>query len=317
MDWCASNIGVGTSTIKAAAEAASRGLPFTMKTPLLGGLLPSPQTKDNNSDALSSFTGALTNYLLNIFDTPAYQCLRTDYLRDHFNPATPDDPNVQYFSAAGRINKLSVLHPLWFPKLVLDSAAEKGYPDSLPNTSYEGNDGLVSVASSKWGDFLGVVDGCHHWDLRGEGGLWPSTSALKLTEDGALGLGLEPISVLGAPPSQHGCPQSSDDKGPGAKPDSQLNAGQHSRDLAAARAMSKPDAKDKDKSGFDLAMVGQLVDWVGDLFPGDKKEEQPTRQLADARKEMQSEGKRSKVTDKFDLGRFYGGLMLKLREEGL
>lgn len=324
MDWCASNIGVGTSTIKAAEEAASKGLPFTMKTPLLGGLLPSPPTTPSpDSDALSSFPGALTKYLLNIFDTPAYQCLRTDYLRDHFNPATPDDPNVRYFSAAGRVNKLSVLHPLWFPKLVLDSAAEKGYPDNETpkGQAYEGNDGLVSVASAKWGEFLGVVDGCHHWELRGEGGLWPSTSALKLTEDGALGLGLEPIEVLdsrsvtGAPPSQRDCPMSSDDKGPGAKPDSQLNAGQHSRDLATARAMSPQKAEKKDSNGFDLAMVGQLVDWVGDLFPGDKKEELPTRQLADAQKEMDRGP--SRASDKFDLGQFYGGLMLRLRDAGL
>lgn len=311
MDWCAANIGVGSASL---AQQVAENLPFTMKTPLLSA----PGKATASQDKFSSFTSALTNYLLNIFDSPAYHNLRTDYLRDHFNPATPDDPDVKYYSVAGRIAKLSVLHPLWFPKLVLDSAAEKGYPtgETAIGSTYEGNDGLVTVRSAKWGEFLGVVDGCHHWDLRGEGGLWPATNALKLSTEGNVALGLEGPDHCGL--------QSSDDKGPGAKPDSQLDRAQHDRDLAAARLMSPGSAvPDQAKpssngSGWDLAMVGQLVDWVGDLFPGDKKAEEKTSQLADAKKEMESRGRAKKIVrDKFDLTRFYGGLMLRLREDGL
>jgi triacylglycerol lipase len=272
-----------------------------MKAPLL-----SIPGKSTPKDTFGIFTSALTNYLLNIFDSPAYYNLRTDYLRDHFNPATPDDPNVKYYSVAGRIAKLSVLHPLWFPKLVLDSAAEKGYPEgeTPPGHAYEGNDGLVSVASSKWGEFMGVVDGCHHWDLRGEGGLWPATNSLKLSSESntVLGLGDDIEATTRC--------ESSDDKGPGAKPDEQLNRAQHDRDLATARLMSPgktPDqAKPAGTNGWDMAMVGQLVDWVGDLFPGDKKDDERTSQLADAQKEMdarrESQAERAKtvVRDKFD-----------------
>ncbi|CAK9780778.1 unnamed protein product [Cutaneotrichosporon oleaginosum] len=314
MDWCAANIGVGSQELK---DHIAANLPFTMKTPLL-----SIPGKPSPKDTFGIFTSALTNYLLNIFDSPAYYNLRTDYLRDHFNPATPDDPNVKYYSVAGRIAKMSVLHPLWFPKLVLDSAAEKGYPEgeTPKGEAYEGNDGLVSVASSKWGEFLGVVDGCHHWDLRGEGGLWPATNSLKLSTESNTVLG------LGTDIDERTNYQSSDDKGPGAKPDEQLNRAQHDRDLAAARLMSPgktPDQAKSSSNGWDMAMVGQLVDWVGDLFPGDKKDAERTSQFADAQKEMdarkesQAERQRTVVRDKFDLARFYGGLMLRLREEGL
>src|ERR1700761_7965110 len=54
---------------------------------------------------------------------------------------------------------MGIWHPLWFPKVIID------------NVSAEGNDGLVTVSSAKWGEFLGVVDNCDHWDIRGAGGL--------------------------------------------------------------------------------------------------------------------------------------------------
>jgi len=339
MDWCAANIGVGShsmaSKLAQKAAIAVEHLPFTLKSPVLDR--ESSLTPKKESDALSSFSAALTNYLLNIFDTPAYNNLTTSYLRDHFNPATPDDPNVKYFSVAGRVSKMSILHPLWFTKLVLDSAAEKGYPDgeTAPGHSYEGNDGLVSVQSAKWGEFLGVVDGCHHWDLRGEGGLWPQGTTIgdkKESKDKAKVAASEREND-----SQYAMPGGWDwecgvgldhDYAP-QKRDKQLDPAQHARDLATARAMSP--SEEKKASTFDLAAVGQIIDWVGDLFPGDKKPAEPTHQLADAKREMEAgkgtsangngngngNGKKTIVRDKFDLQRFYGGLMLRLREEGL
>lgn len=50
--------------------------------------------------------------------------LSTKYMRDVFNPQTPDVPNVRYFSVAARTRRLSIWHPLWLPKLILDAAAE-------------------------------------------------------------------------------------------------------------------------------------------------------------------------------------------------
>jgi triacylglycerol lipase len=93
---------------------------------------------------------------------------------------------------------MSVWHPLWLPKLIIDAAEEQealaaqrdvatshsfphtsdgtmSYPDMdlAPDRDPErGNDGLVTVSSAKWGDeFLGTMEGCDHWELRGARGL--------------------------------------------------------------------------------------------------------------------------------------------------
>ena len=94
-----------------------------------------------------------------MFDSPAYANLTTRYLTKIFNPRTPDDPRVRYFSVAGRSGPLNIWHPLWFPKVVLDGA------------NRDGNDGLVSVESARWGEFLGTLEGADHWALRGASGI--------------------------------------------------------------------------------------------------------------------------------------------------
>jgi len=98
--------------------------------------------------------------LLGTFDSPAYANLTTSYLTKIFNPRTPDDPRVRYFSVAGRTGPLNIWHPLWLPKLILDGA-----------DGGEGNDGLVSVDSARWGEFLGALEGADHWTLRGASGI--------------------------------------------------------------------------------------------------------------------------------------------------
>ena len=110
--------------------------------------------------SLSSLPSSFTTFLLGLFDSPAYANLTTSYLTETFNPRTPDDPRVRYFSIAGRMSAPNIWHPLWFPKLVLDSADAGG-----------GNDGLVSVDSARWGEFLGTLEGADHWALRGASGI--------------------------------------------------------------------------------------------------------------------------------------------------
>ncbi|ORY34820.1 Alpha/Beta hydrolase protein [Naematelia encephala] len=319
MDWCSANIGLGNITAAAAAAAieTAKNVPFSLKTPLLSRALDIKKSEESSSSSISAFTSGLTSYLLNIFDSPAYSNLTTAFLRD-FNPKTPDSSSVKYTSVAGRIAKMSVLHPLWFPKLVLDAAGEKGYP--APEKPYEGNDGLVNVSSAKWGEFLGAVDDCHHWDLRGEGGLWPN--------GGSIG-----------------------DKKPEGKPDESMPGGwdwqggvqEHlgldpaatSKDLKAQQEKGKAGTSDKEgndnnSSTWDVAQVGQVLDWVTDYLPGEKSTEVGKKQLADAKREKEKEtrakeggrgkdGDKEKEKDKkqkFDLARFYGGLMIKLREDG-
>ena len=114
-----------------------------------------------------------------MLDSPAYANLTTTYLNKVFNPGTPDDPNVKYYSVSGRISSVNVLHPFWLPKMVVDEAEQKfrqqmreeweerhGKDAQWPahevplwaNEDEWGNDGLVSIQSAKWGEYLGVLE---------------------------------------------------------------------------------------------------------------------------------------------------------------
>ncbi|KAE8271360.1 hypothetical protein A4X09_0g972 [Tilletia walkeri] len=139
------------------------------------------------TSAFSTLTDQFSDYMLSVLDTPAYAMLSTKYMSQVFNPSTPDSPTVKYFSIAARTRSIGIWHPLWLPKLILDAAAESrtsggeadGSGDALGG-KMQGNDGLVSVQSAQWGEFLGIVDGCDHWDLRGSGG--PRLSSGKVAD---------------------------------------------------------------------------------------------------------------------------------------
>ena len=113
-------------------------------------------------------------FIISFIDSPAYSNLTSTYMEEEFNPNVPDIPSVKYWSVAARTNTMSFFHPLWFPRLIVDSVQEKQrkqLPDSAQSSRLDwGNDGLVTVESAKWGDFLGVLDNCDHWDVRGAGG---------------------------------------------------------------------------------------------------------------------------------------------------
>lgn len=86
----------------------------------------------------------------------AMRALSTAYLRDTFNPNTPDVAGVLYQSWAGRTGpgtKDRIKSTLTLTQAYL--AKQVGE-----------NDGMVSVASAKWGEFKGVLD-ADHLDLGG------------------------------------------------------------------------------------------------------------------------------------------------------
>jgi len=129
----------------------------------VGATSVAPARYSSSSSAAFSFSSlpsSFTTFLLGTFDPPAYANLTTTYLTEIFNPRTPDDPRVRYFSVAGRTGGLNIWHPLWLPKLILDGTDDR-----------EGNDGLVSVQSARWGEFLGTIEGADHWTLRGASGI--------------------------------------------------------------------------------------------------------------------------------------------------
>ena len=137
-----------------------------MTTAIAPATIDTPSSSAESSSptlSFSSLPSSFTTFLLGLFDSPAYANLTTSYLTETFNPRTPDDPRVRYFSIAGRMSAPNIWHPLWFPKLVLDSAAGA---DGAGN-----NDGLVSVDSARWGEFLGTLEGADHWALRGASGI--------------------------------------------------------------------------------------------------------------------------------------------------
>lgn len=372
---------------KAAIKAAAAGSlpPYSLKSPLLSRATdqsksPAQRQQEAREDAAaaakesssllafpSMFGSSITNYLLGIFDSPAYGNLTTHFMNETFNPSTPNDPSVKYLSVAGRTNKMSVLHPLWFPKLILDAAAERGYAEEKGKSGkeYEGNDGLVSVSSAKWGEWLGTVDNTHHWDLRGEGGLLPNGPSLEDKPEGR--------PDPNAPGGWDWEYKSDSAIVKKAKEQKQLgSSGSEQKEEKAGEAWLNKQAIEKlpemvkkatgISGGWDMHQVGQVIDWVGDLMPGtagssesdsaNKRDAIGSRQLADAAKEKEREagrhqqsreskrdrlgrnvandanmrqtgdmGKRvenssERRAGKFDLGRFYGGVAMKLHEEG-
>jgi triacylglycerol lipase len=79
--------------------------------------------------------------------------LTTIYVRNVFNPRTVDDPRVRYFSWGGRADPLghtgNVLAPYFVATWTVLHALEGD------------NDGLVSVTSSRWGEYLGTLAADH------------------------------------------------------------------------------------------------------------------------------------------------------------
>ncbi|TFK48770.1 alpha/beta-hydrolase [Heliocybe sulcata] len=199
MDWCTQRIGIG----RLAREEKDRLKAKESKT--VESKSSSPTDSDQKPPhpssfplSISSFPSSFTTFLLSIVDSPAYANLTSTYLNDVFNPATPDSPHVKYLSVAARIQSVAIWHPFWLPKMVLDGIEQReraklrkegeemltqkgwtredyiraeGRPPVWEREDEWGNDGLVTVQSARWGEFLGIMEGCDHWDIRGARGL--------------------------------------------------------------------------------------------------------------------------------------------------
>ncbi|TIA92326.1 hypothetical protein E3P99_00622 [Wallemia hederae] len=215
MDWCAANIGIGAQAIQDTADASSQTLsvpsmPLSLKSPLLQA---QPKSSTNNITnnpneteadkeqqqqqqskssipslpAISlplAFTSSLSSYLLALLDSPAYANLTTAFTNGIFNPRTPDVQGVKYYSIAARHPGLGWWHPLFLPQLVLEASAKASMREAEGKigSEYEGNDGLVSVSSAKWGEFLGVIDDVDHWWMRGSRGFPKDKKSAQVTD---------------------------------------------------------------------------------------------------------------------------------------
>jgi triacylglycerol lipase len=83
--------------------------------------------------------------------TGAFTQLTTRFMEEEFNPKTPDDPRVRYFSYGAMVQA-----PFW-------SAFRQ--PGRIVKSNEGENDGLVSVGSAKWGDYKGTLVDVSHLDL--------------------------------------------------------------------------------------------------------------------------------------------------------
>lgn len=108
-------------------------------------------------------------------DTAAFHNLTRAYCAREFNPETPNHPGVKYFSLGASKSLASMFVPLIFSGQILSSA--------------EGpNDGLVSVESAKWGEYLGTLQ-ADHLDEVNWGPLFDARKvyreiAIRLAEEG-------------------------------------------------------------------------------------------------------------------------------------
>jgi len=91
--------------------------------------------------------------ILDLINIPsaAFHCLTTHYLKNEFNPQVPDHPNVKYYSLGGARDP-SQMPVIFFPgyKIILEIEGP--------------NDGLVSVESSKWGEYIETLN-CDHLEM--------------------------------------------------------------------------------------------------------------------------------------------------------
>lgn len=193
MAWCRTNIGIGTAfdknseaAARAAHEDTSIPLPYSLKAPILSraqvdeakmaselakkasnAAKQAKKTAEQAQSALNSLglpqslSVAVSEYLLDLLDSPAYANLTPSFLKEVFNPQTPDKEGVKYYSVASRTDRMPIWHPLWLPKQVLDGAEAARQAKGMgAEERWRGNDGLVSVDSAKWGHFMGVIENC-------------------------------------------------------------------------------------------------------------------------------------------------------------
>ncbi|KZT28745.1 alpha/beta-hydrolase [Neolentinus lepideus HHB14362 ss-1] len=199
MDWCTERIGIGRLAHEEGKRSkAEESTPSTEPDPSSAAKNHERPPYFPSPPSIPSFPSSFTTYLLSILDSPAYANLSCTYLNDVFNPTTPDDSRVKYFSVAARIPSVPVWHPFWLPKMVLDGVESgerarlrkegeqmlkergwtredyiraEGRPPVWEREDEWGNDGLVTVQSARWGEFLGIMEGCDHWEIRGARGL--------------------------------------------------------------------------------------------------------------------------------------------------
>ena len=199
---------------------------------------------------------------------------------------------------------MSFFHPLWLPKLIVDSFQEKQRQhlvDSAQSSQIDwGNDGLVTVESAKWGDFLGVLEECDHWDVRGAGGFnghaeWESEAKSKSKWSWS-----DWQSFLG-------------DWRKGRENERAANREAYMRtEEEATRVLEKEDLVKNPGA------MSAVLDWVVDNVPGVSAMQSPLKMVVEKALPLTSKnGDDKPKPPKFNIERFYVALCRKLYDEGM
>ncbi|KAJ7628613.1 alpha beta-hydrolase [Roridomyces roridus] len=299
MDWCVDNIGIGKlkrEELLSRSAAADRAI--------------DEEAKSSTSFSLSSLPSSFTSLLLNIVDSPAYANLTTHFLNDVFNPQTPDDPFVKYFSVAGRSPGLSIWHPLWLPQMVLDGVEQRQGGGDW------GNDGIVSVESAKWGEFLGIMEGCDHWEMRGSSGVelgmeFPSFPSIPIPS-----IPIPSIGGLGSLVGKKRSAAAAAESAPAAA------AASASVNVAAQSAQGEPETKKQAEDADAMLKIStdkmsSVFDWLVEQAPRTSTSSKAAAASEGDAPQPKKEAKKGELASKADLERFYIALCRKLYDEGL
>ncbi|KAL7279657.1 hypothetical protein ACG7TL_006064 [Trametes sanguinea] len=350
MDWCRQYIGLGRLEAEQLNRSRSEGADQEPSA--------EPQDKPSAEErsrrvagvksllSLASLPSSFTTLLLSLLDSPAYANLTSTYLNTVFNPATPNDPSVKYFSVAGRISNMSIWHPLWLPKMVLDGFEEKerarlremGNPIADMDSEW-GNDGLVTLQSARWGELLGVLEGCDHWDLRGARGLdidlpsIPSPDGWNITDWGRFVRAWKREEKKAAKSAGADISEQTHVEASAAATDpKEREAAPRGHARGRDQASSDADTDEVVKSSTDK--LSAVFDWLVEQVPTprslgplsasgarrgreDRASEGAPRQEVRERERSSKGAERSDLETKKDLERFYVALCRKLYDEGL
>lgn len=85
------------------------------------------------------------------FETGAFSQLTQTYMRDNFNPKTPDREGIAYYSYGANVNPRFWSMFRQSHRIIQRIEGE--------------NDGLVSVQSAKWGTYKGTLKDVSHLDM--------------------------------------------------------------------------------------------------------------------------------------------------------
>jgi triacylglycerol esterase/lipase EstA (alpha/beta hydrolase family) len=153
MDWCRDSFGLGKIT----ENLSHIGINLNENN--------NYNTKDNNS---------MLDRIAQIFDMPAYANLTTDYCTEVFNPHVVNVSSTEYFSYGGSV-QMPRFSPLRIPHEIV--SAKEGE-----------NDGIVSVMSARWGNYIETLDAdhwalCNRWISKGNSKFDASSFYLRIMSD--------------------------------------------------------------------------------------------------------------------------------------